>query len=591
MTVVVPSTDMQVRIDINRRDNEMVLFTPWVMAQLCRDLTSRRWDKKTNTWRVPLILPAVEEVVKAFDGHHPIYSESALAMISKLRTTVGEFMAVKDRLDFEPEDTGYKWKTRPRHHQVSGTQATLALDRVGNFDEVGLGKSKETIDAVVERMRRRKISRAVIICPTSLKFMWGGDEARGIEGQIQIHALTDYGQFDNVLVVHGNPKQRAEQFRLAFRKQWIVINYELAKIHLDILRQLTQDQYLICDEAHRLKNQSTQTYKAVRSMKPKYLNLLTGTPVANTPVDVYALSELIQPGLLGSSFGSFARQYVIKGGYEGREVVGFKNLGKLRQAVSTISFRRKASILSDLPPKTYQMREVDMQGDQKKEYLRMRDEMYAFYKDMPETDFILQAPQAITQLLRLQQIADGFIAVADRIPQWFDSQPKLDALDEIVEEVCDREKKKLVVWSRFRPVTSFIEEKYSHLKAVRLAGDVDAKERSRIIHQFKTDPDCRLFVSQVKAGGEGLTLTEANHQVFYDRWWSHSVNYQAEGRLHRIGTKGTVVVFSLACRESIDQNVIRMLADKKKWSDEVTGDEVFKAADSLTKSDVLSLLS
>ena len=585
MTVTIPRTDPAIRIDYNRRDRELVLITPFSERATCSALSSRRWDKKTNTWRVPMILPNAEEVARVFEGR-ATWTEQAMGELSKLRSTIGEFMALKDRLDITAEDTGYRWRTRPFNHQASGTAAILARDRVCVFDEMGLGKSKEVIDAAVERLRRRQCSRVVVLCPTSLKFNWGGDEPRGILGEIQKHALEPYGEFSGVLVVDGSPKKRAEQLATAFEKQWIIINYELAKIHSDLLKQLAQDQYLVCDEAHRLKNIKTQTYKTVKSLRPRFLNLLSGTPVANTPVDVYALADLTEPGLLGASYGAFVKRFTRKGGFEGREIVGYKDLNEVRARVKTISIRRRKDILEGLPPKVYETRIIEMAGDQKKEYIRMRDDMVAFYRAMPEEDFLLQAPQAITQLLRLQQIADGFLAVADRTPQWYNSQPKLDALDEIVEEVCEREKKKLVIWSRFKPVTDFVAKRYAHLGSVRMSGEIGAKDRSEIVNRFRTQDDCKVFVSQVHTGGLGLTLTEANTQVFIDRWWSPAVNEQAEDRLHRIGTKGTVLVVTLMCRESIDENVMRMLHDKRRWADEVTGDKSVQ----LSKSDVLNLL-
>lgn len=556
----------------NEREKEIVIDAPFVFREICRGLTSRRWDTATKTWRIPASLPAMEEALTKFNGHSEVHANVWGALEEK-RGGFSSFTDMKERLDLKAEDAQYQWHTRPRAHQVSGTAAILLRDRVLLLDQMGLGKTKQMIDAAIDRMRGGLIDRVVVVVPASLKYNW--------IKELNKHATP---AFNKTIVIDGAKKDRPAQLVEALKARFVIINYELAMRHPMEIGQLLDGQMLICDEAHKIKNMKAKITKTIHSFDPKYSVLATGTPSANKPEDVFSLAQFTEKGLLGFTQWQFEDHFCKRGGFNNKQVVGYKNLDEFRARLATISIRRLKENVLDLPPKEYETRMAAMKGDQRREYDRMREEMVAFYKEMPEKDFRLRAVDARSQLLRMQQITDGFLAVGDRDPMFFMPNAKLTMLDEIVDDVCGNGEK-LVVWSRFLPITSMVEKRFGMYNPERIYGAVEKRERFEIVDRFEKDPSRQLLVCQIRAGGEGFDMTAAQTQVFYDLWWSPSVNEQAEDRLHRMGTRGTVSVIRLACEDSVDQYLMGMLDDKKQWSDMVTGDDL-----RMTRRTMLTLL-
>ena len=555
------------------REREIIVDAPFQFRDLCVGLSSRRWDKDTKTWRVPATLPALEELLTKFHDRADV-DQSVWGVLGAKRDTSASFTEIKDRLDLDPDQSSYQWYTRPMAHQVSGTEAILRRDRVLLLDQMGLGKSKEMIDAAVYRIERGEIKRALIVVPASLKYNW--------VKEINKHSPP---AFRKVTVIGGTPKERKEQFQEAPSSNFVIINYELARKHQKELDALCEKQMLICDEAHKLKNMRAQVTKAIHLMDPKYAVLATGTPIANKPEDIFSLTQFVEKGLLGFTEWQFMNRYCYKGGYEGKQIMGYRNLKDFQERVATISIRRLKENVLDLPPKVYQTRTAQMDGDQLREYQRMRDDMVAFYKEIPEKDFRLKVADARTQILRLKQIANGFIAADDRDPMWFSTNAKMSLLDEIVDEICGNGEK-LVVWSYFVPTIKAISERFAQHNPVAIWGGItDKKKRFDMVDRFQEHPDCRMLVGQIHTAGSGFDMTASQTEVFYDLWWSPSINEQAEDRLHRKGTKGTVSVIRLAASESVDQYLMGMLDNKKQWSDVITGDDL-----RLTRQSMLTLL-
>jgi SNF2 family DNA or RNA helicase len=557
----------------DRASNQLVIFSHWEDRERCLALRSREYVKLSKAWMVPASYGNIEEVLKAFPDYH--IDDSVVGVYQKEREKNDRFMFWKEQLHLYTIAAKYEWfGKKPFPHQIAATMAMLQRDKVLLNDEQGLGKSKIAIDVCVERMKRGEVNRAIVICPATLKFNW--------VDQLEEHCPPDFRSYT---VVEGTTKKRYIQLGASYSTRWLIINYDLARIHGKELVGLIQDQALILDEAHKVKNRKAQITKAIQSFRPRLMYPMTGTPVANRPEDIYQLSELVEPGLLGLNFYQFKNRYCKVGGWDKKEIIGYKNLDEMQALLATTSIRRLKRQVTDLPEKLYETRDIPLDGAQAREYKRMRDEFVAFYRELPERDFKLHARDARSQLIRLQQIADGFVQVGDKPPQWFDEIGKVNELDDIVSETMQRDDK-IVIWTRFVAVSEMLARRYEAYGSVRLWGGIAKKtERMEIVRRFQTDPSCRVFVSQVDTGGIGLTLTGALTEVFYDRPWSLSANEQAEDRLHRLGTRGVVSVITLAAQGTIDHYVLRMLRNKVAWSNAITGDDT-----RLTRKAMLSLL-
>lgn len=571
-----------VKVGFVRNDALFGLKTPFEYKDRCRELDFKRWDKINRVWTVPATYSSLMNVFEMFGRDDVDVTETVEQMLADWTTRTNTFRGLKDRLDLTMDDVTYRTRTAPlpngdeaipRPYQISGTLATLARDKLLLCDDMGLGKTRQAIDSAVARFDRGECQRAIIIVPAPLKYTWGGTRQSNIIGQIQTWAPPEYGGYENVLVIAGDPAKRAKLLQYAKGYRWIIINYELVDKHKRSLSELAAGQLVILDEVHRIKGRKNVSTKAVLEIDCKYMIAMTGTPVANMPLDVWQLADMVEKGILGDYYRCTLK-YTERGGYQGKDIIAYVNLDHLNRKLEEIMIRRtKAICLPQLPPKVYQVQHLEMEGAQAREYKRMEEEMIATYANMPETDFKLQAMMALSQLLRLQQISDGFLAVADHEPEWFDSQPKLSALDQIVNDVVVEANEKIVIWSRFRPATDAIAKRYAKHGAICFTGSTPQNQRAVLVDRFMTDPDCRVFVGQIHTGGLGLTLTSAQTQVFYDLWWSPAIVEQAEDRLHRIGTRGTVTVIRLVCRNSIDENVEKMLSAKSRWASAITGDE------------------
>jgi len=561
------------------------LKTPFEYKDKCRSLDFKHWDKINRIWTTPATRSALENIFHVFGREDVEITDTVQQMYEDWTQQTHTFRGLKDRMDLTMADVTFRTRTAPliingeeveaipRPYQIAGILASLARNAVLLNDEMGLGKTRQAIDSAVARFDRGECERAIVIVPAPLKYTWGGTPKQSIIGEIQKWAPPEYGRYEHVMVLAGDAGRRMKLLQYARAYRWIIVNFELLDKHKRALTELCAGQLVIIDEMHRIKNRKAVSAKAARELKPKYLIGMTGTPVANMPLDVWNLADMAEPGILGSHFDATER-YTEKGGYQGKEIIRYVKLDELGRRLEPVMIRRtKAQCLPQLPPKVYQTQHVDMEGDQLAEYKRMEEFMFATYSEMPETDFKLQAMMALSQLLRLQQISDGFLSSEGHEPQWFASQPKLVALDQVVQDVVVDQNEKMVVWSRFRPATDAIAKRYAKHGAVCYTGSTPQNQRAVMVDRFMNDPDCRVFVGQIHTGGLGLTLTSAQTQVFYDLWWSPAIVQQAEDRLHRIGTRGTVQVIRLLCRDSIDENVEKMLNTKSKWANVITGDE------------------
>ena len=482
----------------------------------------------------------------------------------------------------DAEIEGYVWETTPYPHQRVGVAFILTIDRCLLLDEMGLGKTKQAIDAACVRMDRDVIQRCLFIVPNSLKF--------NVEQEINTHAPKHYRA---TVVVDGPKKRRLIALEEAMHARFVVINYEAARLHINELKMIVDGQMLVCDEAHKIKNKDAQQTKAVQALKPGYAVLMTGTPVANKPEDVFTLVDYVQPKLLGKNYWDFVDRYVMRGGFSGKEVTGYRNLDDLRERIANVSIRRLKSEVLGLPPKTYQHRVIPMLSAQASAYEKMATELRTMVEDIDGGVWESKAPMVLTQLLRLQQITDGYLADTTddghKWTKWIGSS-KLDALDEIVDDIVRNDGRKLLIWGRFVPVVTTITERYSDLGIAAIYGAVPTKERQAIVNRFQdlNDP-LKIIVGQIQTASLGLTMTAADVEVFYDLSWSPSENLQAEDRLHRMGQKGTVSVIRLLCKETIDERMQSVLEYKTRVAGFLSGD-LPETALKFSREEILGLL-
>ena len=324
---------------------------------------------------------------------------------------------------------------------------------------------------------------------------------------------------------------------------------------------------LVVDESSRIKRPGAKRTKIITKFgkQADFKRIMTGTPVTKGAEDVYSQFKFLDPQILGyDSFYSFKAQYCIMGGFENRQVVSYQNIDELTRNIDGHSFRVLKKDCLDLPSKIYQRHYVEMTPEQSKLYQNMKKSFVAELDG--ET---IDAPEAITRLLRLQQILCGWFPSDEGIQPINDKNPRIEALKEILSNIDS----KVIIWARFKADLRAIERALGEL-AVSYHGDVTTDARELAVDRFQNDPKIKYFIGQPQSGGIGLTLTAAEYAIYYSNSFDLEQRMQSEDRCHRIGTKNNVTYIDIEARGSVDTKIIKALRNKKNIADIITKDPI-----------------
>jgi SNF2 family DNA or RNA helicase len=322
---------------------------------------------------------------------------------------------------------------------------------------------------------------------------------------------------------------------------------------------------MVVDESSKIKTPGAKRTKLITFFGRSAVcrRILTGTPVTKGPEDLFAQFKFLNPDILGfTAFYKFRARYCIMGGFENRQIVAYQNIEELTDKVKQSSYRVLKKDCLDLPDKIYQRHYVSMSKAQEKLYNEIKRD---FITELNGNE--IQAPEAITRLLRLQQILCG----------WFPTEHSIDPIDKInlrlkgLEEVLSNISGKVIIWARFRADLKAIEAALGDL-AVSYHGDVTNDDREAAVYRFQNDDTIKYFIGQPQSGGIGLTLTAADYVVYYSNSFDLEIRMQSEDRCHRIGTKNNVTYIDIEARKTIDSKIIKALREKKNLADIITKD-------------------
>ncbi|RPI73053.1 MAG: DEAD/DEAH box helicase, partial [Desulfobacteraceae bacterium] len=319
--------------------------------------------------------------------------------------------------------------------------------------------------------------------------------------------------------------------------------------------------YVILDEAQAIKNASTITAKAARLLNAAHRLALSGTPIENHINELWSLFEFLNPGMLGSV--SVFRAYTSNPAEADEPGAPI-----LQKALRPFILRRtKAQVAADLPEKFEETLYCEMKLPQRKAYDELRD----FYrnsllKKIAQTGIKRAQIQILEALLRLRQAAchPGLID-KNRLS---DSSAKLEMLLARLDEVL-AEDHKVLVFSQFTSLLAIVRHRLDERKIVYEYLDGQTRDRQQRVERFQTDPDCKLFLISLKAGGLGLNLTAAEYVFLLDPWWNPAVEAQAVDRTHRIGQKNRVFAYRLICKDTVEEKVLELQKTKKALADSI----------------------
>lgn len=472
--------------------------------------------------------------------------------------------------------TDFPFKTKPFAHQYKAWLRSRDLVNFGLFMDMGTGKSKVAIDTAVYLYLKGEIDTLVI-------FGNKGSYKNWVLQELPAHMP------DNIPVLSTHWESTPNQLLLA-TYDMLLVKLKSLKVFVmnieaiaytkayDIVYDIiaSNKTMLVIDESTTIKNEGAARTKAALKLGvvAKYRRILTGEPIANSPMDIWSQAKFLDKDLLGfTSFFAFRSYYAklgeIRVGHRSiKKIQGYRNIKELENNIASWSFRIKKEACLDLPPKVYQTYLIQMPPDQRKLYDTLKEESAIALSELS----IVTTPLAITKLLRLHQLACGHL-VDDLGNVVTLNNNRITALLEILAEASG----KVIIWATYRKdieqITKAIEEEYGKESIVTYFGDTNTYQREDAVINFQ-DPESpvRFFLGNPKTGGYGLTLTAANLVVYYSNNYELEVRLQSEDRCHRIGQYKSVTYVDIVTENSVDEKIIKALRGKKKISAEVLGD-------------------
>jgi len=396
-------------------------------------------------------------------------------------------------------------------------------------DEMGLGKTVEALLWIKKHPKRKPI---IVICPASLKWMW----------KAFVHDILKIRC--EILQGTAPPKKG-----LIGKHSFLIINYEILQYWLPYLKKL-KPKILIVDECHYQKNRRAKRTKAVQKLSKKipYIIALSGTPLVNRPAELWTTLHLIRPEEF-KSFTTFAFRYckpVLRPW--GWEYKGAHNLKELHRKLNSMMMirRLKKDVLGELPDKIRHIIPLEIK---RKEY----DEAVINFIRWLTKKSISKAKRAA----RAEQLVKmGYLK---RLAAELKMESILDWVDNFLEESND----KLVLYCTHRNIIKILHDKYKKICVV-VDGSVTGKRRKQSIRNFQNNKKIRLFIGNIKAAGVGITLTAASSLAFVEMSWTPGEHTQAEDRIHRIGQKNAANIYYLIAKDTIEENLCKLIQKKQK---------------------------
>lgn len=456
---------------------------------------------------------------------------------------------------------GYKWLKTLEQYKMGGILA----------DDMGLGKTVQVLTVILSYIQenKEKAKNSIIVCPSSLTLNWYNE-------------IQKFTPTIKTLVISGDYLERKRKIETINNYQIVITSYDSLKRDIDLYTQYNF-KYIVADEAQYIKNNNTKNSKAVKLINAETKFALTGTPIENSLSELWSIFDFIMPGYL----------YKYKKLKELYEIPIIKNqdeekMNKLKKQIEPFILRRtKSEVLTELPDKTVTILSNEMKEEQYSIYMSyMAQARDAIMYQIDMKGFEKSQIKILSLLMRLRQICCH--------PKLFLSEytgesSKLNQCIEIIQDAVWGEHK-ILLFSSYTSMFEIIEEQLKKLKInyLKLTGQTKVGERIKLVDEFNTNENIKVFLISLKAGGTGLNLTGADMVIHYDPWWNLSAENQATDRTYRIGQKKNVQVYKLITKNSIEEKIYELQQKKAKLIDNMLStDATFISK--LSKDDIMAL--
>jgi SNF2 family DNA or RNA helicase len=340
--------------------------------------------------------------------------------------------------------------------------------------------------------------------------------------------------------------------------------------------------YLILDESQNIKNSGSKTYQTITKLKAKHRLVLTGTPIENSLSDLWSQINFLNKGLLGNQ-AYFKREFITP--------IEKKNDPEKQTKLQTlirpfVLRRKKEEVARDLPPLTEQIRYCGMSKEQQTTYEKEKSIIRNNILQNIEKEGIKKSAIVVLQgLTKLRQLANH--------PSMLNADDEAESgkFDEIFRSLKSlmAENHKVLIFSSFVKHLELLKQKIESEKWKYSILTGQTTKREEVIKKFQEDPENRIFLISLKAGGVGLNLTSADYVFIIDPWWNPAAENQAINRAHRIGQDKKVFVYRFITEDTIEEK-IQLLKERKSSLAEkfVNSNNPFQE---ITQKEIISLLS
>ncbi len=462
-----------------------------------------------------------------------------------------------------------------RHYQLDGYQWLSFLwdQQLGGIlaDDMGLGKTLQTL-TMAERARQEGTltpdAPILVVAPTSVVAAWEREAAR-FTPSLRVATITQTARRTGMTLADAIAGAHV-----------VVTSYALFRIDAEHFTDRPWGA-LVLDEAQFVKNHQSRTYQVARRLRAPMKLAITGTPLENSLMDLWALLSIVAPGLFPTPqrFADLYRRPIESG--ESPEL-----LATLRRRIRPLMLRRtKEAVAPELPPKIEQVVAVPLNPAHRRIYdthlQRERQRILGLLDDADRNRIAI-----LTALTKLRQLSLDVHLVAPDAPANVRSS-KVDALiDQLVEVVAEGHR--CLVFSQFTRFLHIVRQRLADAGIEHVYLDGRTRDRPKRIAEF-TDGDAPVFLISLKAGGSGLNLTEADYVFVLDPWWNPAVEAQAVDRTHRIGQDKTVMVYRLVSEGTVEEKVVALQERKRELFARVVDEGGLMGAP-LTAEDIRGLL-
>ena len=460
------------------------------------------------------------------------------------------------------QETGFKWLKTLDSYNFGGVLA----------DDMGLGKTIQLVSVILSYVENTENSKtSLVICPSSLTLNW-------------FNEIQKFAPSLKVMLINGNAQDRKNKIAMIEDYDVVIASYDILKRDIDIYKEKKyQFKYVIADEAQYIKNNNTQNFKAIKEIQAETRYALTGTPIENSLSELWSIFDFVMPGYL-FGYRKFKELYetpIV------REEDG-SAMRRLKMLIEPFILRRiKEDVLTELPDKTITILNNEMEGEQERIYMSYMSQV----KEEIETEisvngFEKSQIKILSLLMRLRQIC---CHPSLFIENYKGESSKLNQCIQIVKDAIESGHK-ILLFSGYTSMFDIIEDEFKkeNISYYKLTGQTKVGDRIKLVDEFNENPDIKVFLISLKAGGTGLNLIGADMVIHYDPWWNLSAENQATDRTYRIGQKKNVQVYKLITKNSIEEKIYELQQKKAKLIDNMLStNETF--INKLSKDEIMSL--